>query len=125
MNMRLNVVRVLVLIICIVALTACNAWAQFSGPALSASTPVNRPVTPTTDPALLFPPNREIHLGPGDLIMVHVYGAPDYLPTARVSIDGSVQLPPDLLDALPPGSLAKAVRTEAGVELRRADVERG
>jgi ABC-type lipoprotein export system ATPase subunit len=46
----------------------------------------------------------------------------DYLVVAR---DGSVQLPPDLLDALPPGSLARAVRTDAGVELRRADVERG
>jgi putative ABC transport system ATP-binding protein len=46
----------------------------------------------------------------------------DYLVVAR---DGSVQLPPDLLDALPPGSLARAVRTETGVELRRADVERG
>jgi putative ABC transport system ATP-binding protein len=46
----------------------------------------------------------------------------DYLLVAR---DGSVQLPPDLLDALPPGSLARAVRTEAGIELRRADVERG
>jgi len=45
----------------------------------------------------------------------------DYLVIAR---DGSVQLPPDLLDALPPGSLARAVRTEAGVELQRADVER-
>jgi putative ABC transport system ATP-binding protein len=45
----------------------------------------------------------------------------DYLVVAR---DGSVQLPPDLLDALPPGSLARAVRTEAGVELQRADVER-
>jgi putative ABC transport system ATP-binding protein len=46
----------------------------------------------------------------------------DYLLVAR---DGSVQLPPDLLDALPPGSLARAVRTEAGIELQRADVERG
>ena len=46
----------------------------------------------------------------------------DYLVVSR---DGSVQLPPDLLDALPPGTLARAVRTEAGVEIRRADVERG
>jgi len=46
----------------------------------------------------------------------------DYLVVGR---DGSVQLPPDLLDALPPGTLARAVRTEAGVEIRRADVERG
>ena len=42
-----------------------------------------------------------------------------------VSRDGSVQLPPDLLEALPPGTLARAIRTELGVEIRRADVERG
>lgn len=46
----------------------------------------------------------------------------DYLVVAR---DGSVQLPPEVLDALPPGTLARAVRTLDGVELRRADVERG
>jgi ABC-type lipoprotein export system ATPase subunit len=46
----------------------------------------------------------------------------DYLVVGR---DGSVQLPPDLIDALPPGTLARAVRTEHGVELRRADPERG
>ncbi len=45
----------------------------------------------------------------------------DYLVVAR---DGSVQIPPDLLDALPPGTLARAIRTPDGVELRRADVER-
>lgn len=45
----------------------------------------------------------------------------DYLVVGR---DGSVQLPPDLLDALPPGTLARAIRTESGVEIRRADVER-
>jgi ABC-type lipoprotein export system ATPase subunit len=36
-----------------------------------------------------------------------------------VGRDGSLQLPPDLLDALPPGSLARAVRHENGVDLRR------
>ncbi len=36
-----------------------------------------------------------------------------------VSRDGSVQLPPDLLDALPPGSMARAERTADGVALRR------
>ncbi len=46
----------------------------------------------------------------------------DYLVVAR---DGSVQLPPELLDVLPPGTLARAVRLGDGVELRRADVERG
>jgi len=38
-----------------------------------------------------------------------------------VSRDGSVQLPPELLDVLPPGSLARAVRHEYGVELLRVD----
>jgi putative ABC transport system ATP-binding protein len=41
----------------------------------------------------------------------------DYVVVGR---DGTVQLPPDLLDVLPPGSLAEAVRTPDGVELRRA-----
>jgi ABC-type lipoprotein export system ATPase subunit len=40
----------------------------------------------------------------------------DYVVVAR---DGTVQLPPELLDALPPGSLARAVRHEHGVDLRR------
>jgi ABC-type lipoprotein export system ATPase subunit len=45
----------------------------------------------------------------------------DYLVVAR---DGSVQLPQDMLEVLPPGTLARAVRTEHGVELRRADAGR-
>ncbi|WP_035359263.1 polysaccharide biosynthesis/export family protein [Edaphobacter aggregans] len=69
------------------------AQAQFNGPALGASTAVNRRVTPTTDPAILFPKGREIHVGAGDLIAVHLYGSTDYAPVARVSLDGSVQLP--------------------------------
>src|SRR5215471_12910796 len=70
-----------------------TAQAQFSGPALGASTTLNRRVTPTTDPAILYPASRDIHLGAGDLIVVHVYGAADYAPTVRVTLDGTVQLP--------------------------------
>lgn len=40
----------------------------------------------------------------------------DYVIVGR---DGTVQLPPELLDSLPPGSLARAVRHENGVDLRR------
>ena len=40
----------------------------------------------------------------------------DYVVVGR---DGTVQLPPELLDALPPGSLARAVRHDHGVDLRR------
>ena len=36
-----------------------------------------------------------------------------------VGRDGTVQLPPEMLDALPPGSLARAVRHDHGVDLRR------
>jgi putative ABC transport system ATP-binding protein len=43
----------------------------------------------------------------------------DYLVVGR---DGSIQLPQELLDTvLPPGSLAEAIATERGVELRRVD----
>jgi len=80
-------------LLCLLNASTLIAIAQFSGPALGASTAVNRPVTPTTDPAILFPANREIRLGPGDLLAVHIYGSPDYTPVARVSVDGSVQLP--------------------------------
>ena len=40
----------------------------------------------------------------------------DYVVVGR---DGTVQLPPEMLDALPPGSLARAVRHDHGVDLRR------
>jgi putative ABC transport system ATP-binding protein len=40
----------------------------------------------------------------------------DYVVVGR---DGTVQLPPELLDALPPGTLARAVRHDHGVDLRR------
>jgi hypothetical protein len=36
-----------------------------------------------------------------------------------VGRDGTVQLPPELFDSLPPGSLARAIRHEHGVDLRR------
>lgn len=67
--------------------------AQFSGPALGLSTPVNPPVTPTTDQAILFPANRDIILEQGDLMTVRLYGTTDYEPSVRISLDGTVQLP--------------------------------
>ncbi|HUZ94782.1 MAG TPA: polysaccharide biosynthesis/export family protein [Edaphobacter sp.] len=69
------------------------ANAQFSGPAVSVSEQVNAPVTPTTDPAILYPASRDIILQQGDLLTVHIYGMTDYDPSARVSLDGTVQLP--------------------------------
>jgi ABC-type lipoprotein export system ATPase subunit len=40
---------------------------------------------------------------------------------AVIGRDGSVQLPSDVLDLLPPGSLARVVRRDFGVELRSAE----
>lgn len=78
---------------CALCLHPCAANAQFSGPAIGIGEPVNPPVTPTTDPAILFPANRDIILRQGDLLTVQLFGTTDYAPVVRVSLDGTVQLP--------------------------------
>ena len=50
-------------------------------------------MTVTTDPAILYPTSRDIHLSQGDLLVVHLYGAQDYAPPVRVSLDGKIHLP--------------------------------
>jgi polysaccharide biosynthesis/export protein len=87
--------RVWLTLACLVLLSLFGdfAEAQFNGPSLGISTPINNPVTPTTDPAILFPADRDFHLGKGDLFTVHLYGMSDYEPQVRVSLDGTVQLP--------------------------------
>jgi polysaccharide biosynthesis/export protein len=85
------------------AVFSMSAVAQFSGPAPGISTPVNPPVVITTDPAILYPANRDIYLGREDLLIVRLYGSPDYAPTVRVGVDGTIQLPligPVLVDGL-------------------------
>lgn len=67
--------------------------AQFSGPAPDNTYGVNRPQVITTDPAMLYPPDREITLTSGDLLAVHIYGQADYVPMVRLSLDGAVDLP--------------------------------
>ena len=70
------------------------AIAQFSGPTPSPSPAANIPIGVTTDPAILYPGERELQLGPGDQISVHLYDANDYSNAPlRLSLDGSVQLP--------------------------------
>ncbi len=84
-----------VVLLAIAALLApCRVSAQFSGPTPNASPAANVPVKVTTDPAILYPGEREIELGPGDQISVHLYEASDYSPAPlRLSLDGSIQLP--------------------------------
>src|ERR1700735_4785949 len=77
----------------VVAITSRSAQAQFSGPGPGASTPLNPPVHITTDPAILYPESREVILGRGDLLEIRLYGNLDYVPTARIDLDGKIQLP--------------------------------
>lgn len=72
---------------------AASALGQFSGPAVDNTNTVNRPVTFTTDQAILYPGPRDLKIAAGDLILVHVFGTTDFAPAVRVSVDGSVQLP--------------------------------
>ena len=70
-----------------------SARAQFAGPAPRPTATQNLPPVITTDPAILYPGPRDLHLDVGDLIQVHLFGATDYNPSVRVSLDGSVQVP--------------------------------
>lgn len=74
-------------------LAGITAHAQFSGPALPSSTPVNRPLTVTTDPAILFPTHPDHLLSSADVVTVKLYGPGDYNITTRIASDGTVQLP--------------------------------
>ena len=84
----------LTLVVLLVMGLSCQAAnAQFSGPVLGLSTPVNPTTTITTDPAILFPKNRDVYLWREDLITIHLYDHVDYAPTVRVGLDGMIQLP--------------------------------
>jgi polysaccharide export outer membrane protein len=73
---------------------ALPAAAQFNGPGSQTGSPeINRPVTLTTDPAVLYPATHELELGAGDLITLRVFGQSDYIPTVRIGTDGNVLLP--------------------------------
>lgn len=69
------------------------ARGQFTGPAPIPNASTNVTQAPTTDPAILYPPQREILLGTGDLLTLRIFGTADYNPTVRVSLDGSIQVP--------------------------------
>ena len=69
------------------------ARGQFTGPAPVPNASTNIPQMPTTDPAILFPQQREVQLSAGDLLTLRVYGTTDYNPIVRVSMDGSIQVP--------------------------------
>jgi putative ABC transport system ATP-binding protein len=78
-------------------------------------------VVVTHDPAVGKAMGRTVTIRDGR-VGAEGHAGEEYLVVAR---DGSIQLPMDLLEVLPPGSLARAIKTADGVELRRADIERG
>jgi polysaccharide biosynthesis/export protein len=78
----------------ILSVCATEAWGQFTGLAPTSSPGLNVRHPITTDPKLLYPTDRELHLMPGDGITVTVYGVtPAYSITARILLDGTVALP--------------------------------
>jgi polysaccharide export outer membrane protein len=75
------------------AISWLSAGAQFSGPGVKTANSNLNSESITTDPAVLRPANRSIFLNPGDLVTVHIFGSADYLPTVRVALDSTLQLP--------------------------------
>ena len=84
--MRLLTPSRLFLIACAVLFITASASAQFNGPGSvsSANPEINRPVTITTDQAILFPATHDVLLTPGDLVSIHVFSQADYTPTVRI-----------------------------------------
>ena len=77
----------------VVFASALAAKAQFSGPALGVSPQQNQVQKTTTDPTILSPAMRDPQILPGDLMLVHIFGTPDFAAPVRVSVDGTIQLP--------------------------------
>lgn len=89
---RFNVTHGGVLLL-LMAVVCGVAEAQFSGTAPSTAPGLNVRQVLTTDPAILYPPERDLRLMTGDLLNVQVYGVlPQYIDRERVGQDGSVRL---------------------------------
>jgi len=70
-----------------------SAFAQFSGPATSSTSAYNQALTPTTDPAILYPGERDVVLTIGDVIQIRLFSDPKYSHIVRINNDGTVLLP--------------------------------
>jgi polysaccharide export outer membrane protein len=69
------------------------ALAQFSGPATASTAAYNQSLTATTNPAILYPGERDIVLTIGDMISVRLFSDPEYTTSVRINNDGTVLLP--------------------------------
>ncbi len=70
-----------------------SAFAQFSGPATSSTATYNQSLTATTDPAILYPGERDVVLTVGDMISIRLFSDTEYSPNVRINNDGTVLLP--------------------------------
>jgi polysaccharide export outer membrane protein len=81
-------------IVAVVALLATTTMqAQFSGPGLNVTPSANVPLTPTADPAALNPSQPDQQINSGDVLVVRIFGQPDFAPPVRVSVAGTISLP--------------------------------
>lgn len=81
------------LILCSILTGQRSAVAQFSGPATSSTESYNQSLTPTTDPQILYPGERDVVLTVGDMITIRLFSDPEYNPIVRINNDGTVLLP--------------------------------
>jgi polysaccharide export outer membrane protein len=78
----------------LVFLAAASARAQFTGPtAVMPTDEALQQTELTTDPSILFPPMHNSYLRAGDVLAIKMYGDTEYAPTARIDVDGNIQLP--------------------------------
>jgi polysaccharide export outer membrane protein len=89
-----------------------------SAPGTSSDIVVPRKTSPLSQPTTNGDSGFEILIGPGDLIEVSVYGAPDYIKDVRVGSTGEITLP--LAGTVKVGGLTP-VRAEALIAKRLSD----
>jgi polysaccharide export outer membrane protein len=79
--------------LCLIGAAAQPMMGQFSGPALTLPTQANPPEVPTDNTALLDTHEHDVQIGVGDVLSIRIFESPDFNPTVKVSIDGTIQIP--------------------------------
>ncbi len=72
---------------------SATALGQFSGPATSSTATYNQSLTATSDPAILYPGERDVVLTIGDMISIRLFSDAEYSTSVRINNDGTVLLP--------------------------------
>ncbi len=70
-----------------------GAFSQFSGPATSSTSSYNQSLPVTTDPAILYPGERDVVLTVGDMVSIRLFSDGEYTTSVRINNDGTVLLP--------------------------------